>query len=235
MNRSHLSEERLNDYAEGALAPADRQAVEDHLAACADCRAEAAGLRTLLADLERLPREVHPPRDLLPQIETAARRPEVVPIDREGSRDRAGSRGRSLRDLRAPLAAAALGLVVVTAAATFLFVQSRGPEPIAERAPGVAGSPAPGDFPAGFRAVANEYDRAIGELTATLESHSADLDPLTVRLVEENLRIIDRAIRESRAALDADPGNELLRHLVVASYERKLDLLRQATQPPAPL
>ena len=211
MTDGHLTEEKLNDYAEGVLEPAVRGSVEAHLAACTECRAEAAGLSALLEDLGRLPREIRPRRELLPQIEAR------------------------LRPRRASLAAAALALVTVGAAAAVLLVRGPDPAPVAERGPFGDGEGPPTAGPAGFPTVAAEYDRAIGELAGALESRRAELDPTTVRLVEENLAIIDRAIRESRAALAADPGDETLRQLVLFSYERKLDLLRQATQPAAPL
>src|SRR6516162_4557323 len=46
---------QLGVYLTGAIAPADRAAVVRHLAACADCRAELAGLAPLPALLRRPP------------------------------------------------------------------------------------------------------------------------------------------------------------------------------------
>ena len=54
------------------------------------------------------------------------------------------------------------------------------------------------------------------------------LDPETVRLLEENLAIIDQAIEESRAALAQDPGSGLLRRILTDTMRRKMDFLRQA-------
>jgi anti-sigma factor RsiW len=45
----------LGVYLTGAIAPADREAAVRHLAACADCRAELAGLAALPALLRRPP------------------------------------------------------------------------------------------------------------------------------------------------------------------------------------
>ena len=56
------------------------------------------------------------------------------------------------------------------------------------------------------------------------------LSPETLRLIEENLRLIDVALEQSRAALSADPGNSTARALAVAVLEKKLDLLRSATR-----
>ncbi len=47
--------ERLSAYLDGELAPADAAALERHLAACAECRDELAGLREVRALLRALP------------------------------------------------------------------------------------------------------------------------------------------------------------------------------------
>ena len=60
----HLTEERLNQLAEGSLEPAERADAERHVAACATCRAEVEGLRALRRDAAALPRSIQPPRDL---------------------------------------------------------------------------------------------------------------------------------------------------------------------------
>src|SRR2546427_555962 len=56
------------------------------------------------------------------------------------------------------------------------------------------------------------------------------LRPETVAVGGRNLRIIDAAIRESRAALERDPGNAELRQLFAAAYRQKVELLRWATR-----
>jgi hypothetical protein len=48
-----------------------------------------------------------------------------------------------------------------------------------------------------------------------------------VRVVEQNLEVIDRAIAEARAAIAADPANAYLNGQVAANMRRKLDLLRR--------
>jgi hypothetical protein len=47
-------------------------------------------------------------------------------------------------------------------------------------------------------------------------------------VIERNLRAIDQAIRESRAALDADPANTYLNSHLADARRRKLELLRRA-------
>jgi hypothetical protein len=69
----HLAEALLHGYAEGALDADARREVEAHLAACADCRADAEALRALLARVRELPRAVEPERDLWQGIEARIR------------------------------------------------------------------------------------------------------------------------------------------------------------------
>jgi hypothetical protein len=61
-------ENRLHDYADGVLTPRERQEVERHLEACADCRAEMQFLLALRQQISRLPQSLEPPRDLWPEI-----------------------------------------------------------------------------------------------------------------------------------------------------------------------
>jgi hypothetical protein len=79
-----------------------------------------------------------------------------------------------------------------------------------------------------YEAVENQYASAISDLLAALEADRDRLAPETVRLIEENLVIIDEAIRQSLTALQATPQSEPLQQAVMTSYERKLDFLRQA-------
>jgi hypothetical protein len=72
------------------------------------------------------------------------------------------------------------------------------------------------------------YDREIARLHAVLEQRRADLDPATVAIVEENLRVIDHAIAQSRAALAHDPRSGFLNERLLDALDRKVDLLRTA-------
>ena len=73
------------------------------------------------------------------------------------------------------------------------------------------------------------YDAAVAELEDALASGRGRLDPRTLRVVEQNLRVIDRALDEARRAVAADPGNTWLRSHLAATMKRKVDLLRSAT------
>jgi hypothetical protein len=73
------------------------------------------------------------------------------------------------------------------------------------------------------------YDAAIAELELALARGRGTLDPNTIRILEQNLAIIDRAVAEARRAVAADPANTYLRDHLAATMRRKVDLLRRAT------
>src|SRR5690349_22220113 len=76
---THLSEETLNEYLDGALPSSMRAEAESHLAACPACRARVEALRSLFAELDALPEAVLE-RDLSPAVMAAltAHVPRVV-------------------------------------------------------------------------------------------------------------------------------------------------------------
>ena len=73
-----------------------------------------------------------------------------------------------------------------------------------------------------------DYQQAVADLEGVLQQGREVLDEETVRILEENLETIDRAIREAQDALSQDPGSKLLRRLLSESLRRKVDLLRHA-------
>ena len=79
----------------------------------------------------------------------------------------------------------------------------------------------------------SEYARAADDLLAALNRRREQLSPETMAVVEENLRIIDRAIREVRTALEEDPGNAGNGHQFTSLYARKVALLQRAVRLPA--
>ncbi|HEU0300447.1 MAG TPA: zf-HC2 domain-containing protein [Longimicrobium sp.] len=225
--------ELLDDFVGGELEPREEREVRRHLMQCESCRAEEQALRALLDEAAALPDEVMPDDDLwhriAPRLE--ARTAAVVETERMPEVRVIGP--RPVRPL--PwwmLAAASIALVVVTSLATLRFA-GRGGEPVL--ATQTAQPPRAGTTSAGtptalaaFRPAEQEYEKAITELQAALQARRGQLAPQTVATVEANLRIIDQAIRESRAALAADPNRPELAEMLSDAYDTKLDVLRQA-------
>jgi hypothetical protein len=73
------------------------------------------------------------------------------------------------------------------------------------------------------------YVEELQRLELALERGRTRLDPNTVRVLEKNLAVIDRAIRESQEALSLDPGNAYLEEHLERAYRGKVDYLREAT------
>src|SRR5947208_2291054 len=94
------------------------------------------------------------------------------------------------------------------------------PVAVAERAPVLLNASAyPGDA---------RFDAQVADLERALARGRGRLDTATVRVIERNLRIIDRAIRGAQSALAADPANSYLNLHLAQEMRRKLELLRQA-------
>jgi len=70
--------------------------------------------------------------------------------------------------------------------------------------------------------------REVARLEAILAGNRGDLDVNTARILEKNLDVIDHAIRESLAALRADPGNRFLETHLERSIHTKGEYLRDA-------
>jgi anti-sigma factor RsiW len=214
----HPREDRIQDYVDDLLCREERAEVEQHLVSCAACQAEVASLRDLVTGLHAIDRDVRPDRDLLAGINTAideATEPAAhVPI-----------RHRTIASMRVPLAAAAVALIAISAAVTSAVVhrQRNAVSHGAESAPYVRNATYD-------NTVDRRYRSATEELERTLAAQRSKLAPETVRLVEDNLRIIDQALAEARAAMRDDPNDATLRDLMRSAYEKKLDLLRNATQ-----
>lgn len=152
---------------------------------------------------EDLPPEIEPARDLWPGIEARIGNAERMP-PRKGPRER-----RWTRPWVGGLAAAAC---VAALAAGSVFLSGNGAE-VGE---------------AGGMSVAQEMEEAYGpaleELRLLVESR--ELAPETREVIERNLLVIDGAIRETQAAVEADPGAPVALASLRRMYERKLDVLR---------
>src|SRR5262245_4301534 len=101
----HPDAEQLAEYAEGALAGADRAEVEQHLAACDDCRAVVVDTMDYLATEREAPDslQVGDTKDFPAAERPAAGLPRVLPF-------------RSLRDMRGVAAALATAAIIALAA-----------------------------------------------------------------------------------------------------------------------
>jgi hypothetical protein len=72
------------------------------------------------------------------------------------------------------------------------------------------------------------YDKEINTLQRIVRRQKAGLDTSTAAVIEKNLRTLDSAIAQIRAALKKDPGSSLLGGQASRALEMKVELLRRA-------
>jgi len=201
--------DRFSDYLDGGMGGTERQALEQHLAGCAECRSVLDQLTRVRARARVLPDQA-PARDLWPEI----------------AREIAGGPSRlSVRAFSVPqLLAAGVALMLLSGSAAWIAAR--------RASPSAAAPPGPTAWHAStvWRSEA-PYAAAVAQLQATLDEgrRSGALDTATVRVLLHSLAIVDTAILEARRALAADPASPYLNHHLADTMRRKLDLLRQAS------
>lgn len=207
--------DRLSEYLDDELDPAERAALAAHLEHCAECAATVADLERVVARARGL-ENPGPATDLWPGI---AARIGSVPVAR-----------RRIAFSIPQLLAAGIALMVLSGGAAWLL------HPSARLAAGSAAA-APGEGPptqtplrtAGWeRRAAPGYDAAVADLERVLAEGRGRLDTATVRTLEQNLRVIDSAIAQARRAVAADSANAYLNSHLAETMRWKLDLLRRA-------
>ncbi|HEX4933967.1 MAG TPA: hypothetical protein VFV33_12350, partial [Gemmatimonadaceae bacterium] len=77
------------------------------------------------------------------------------------------------------------------------------------------------------------YARDVAELRAIVSQRRSELDSTTIAVLEKNLELIDRAIAESRAALERDPASEFLADQLARAMTKKVAILRTVASLPA--
>ncbi len=230
MNTDRFTE-LLSDYLDHDLPRAEFDAVERHLGTCAECRDVLAGLADVKSRAASL---VDPPAPIDLWAGIASR------IGSAGSTSEAPARRAVVLELprreRTPLRwvpwalpqwLAAAAVIAVVAAGAVWFAQGRKASD-STRA-GVATTPAVTETDAASADFdASRIEGEIGELQLALERGRGKLDPKTVQVLEDNLRIIRKATEDARQALEQDPANRELKDYLAGSVQRKLDMVRRA-------
>ena len=158
--------------------------------------------------LNRLPREIEPPRDLWPGIAARLQTPRAAP--------------RSSHAYRwLPLATAA-SLLVAVGAALFSYhnLRTQSPPALAQTLDWTPGVPA--------RQVAHIEQLHAAErqrLRQTLAARATSMDTQTLATLRKNLEIMDRASEEIRAAIKAQPQNGQWVNLLLDNYQQEFEML----------
>jgi len=197
---------RLDDYVDGSLPEGELHDVELHLADCPSCREEASRIHALVLAAASLPRELLPDRELWGGIKARL------------SRENLSSARRGPLALLPALAAA----LAVLAALLSVFLRGAPEAPKA-----IAGVQAASTLGQQEHVQEAEVDylKATSQLTLALDARRGSLSRETQAAVDENMRVIDEALRQVRLALEKDPGNRQLTKLLASTHQKKLDLL----------
>jgi hypothetical protein len=250
-------DERLSDWLEHDLDAGTHAMLERHAAGCARCAALMADLASIRHEAASLP-EMVPSRDLWPEIKARIQAPvislETRPTARYALRRAwwmgAAAAGlvavtagvtylatKGTRSENGPVIATSVPAVVrtpdsaqsepATAPAVTLASETQRSSAQREARPS-AGSPTPSEV-----TEESEYSRDVAQLRAIVRQRRAELDSTTITVLEKNLEIIDRAIAESRTALQRDPASEFLADQLARAMTKKVAILRTAALLPA--
>jgi hypothetical protein len=251
-----LLDERLSEWLEHDLDAGTRAALERHAAGCARCTALVADLASIRREAASLP-ELMPSRDLWPEIEARIQAP-VISLETPRT---AARRSRSFWWMGATAAGLVAVTASITYYATSHVTpappmaalnpavvddsDTTEPERVTEpeatlasetkrtNAQRGARQSGPASTPSGAAEEASEYSRDVAQLRAVLTQRRGELDSTTVAVLEKNLELIDRAIAESRAALQRDPASEFLADQLARAMTKKVAILRTAALLPA--
>jgi anti-sigma-K factor RskA len=221
----HPDELVINDYADDALAPAERADVERHLASCAECRALVDDFREIRRVAGSLDRREPPVRawtriERAIQLEAANR---ASRAEQDAGRPGTGlvARVKASRSIWLGLAAAAV-LVLATAVGLRLLPRAARPD----HPPAGSASSDAAQIEAELRQAEAHYEKAIQGLEQIANAEKGALDPQTAATLQKNLSVIDQAISESRAALRAEPTSEPAQQSLIDSFKTKMGLLQ---------
>jgi hypothetical protein len=228
-------EERLMAYLECELEAGPQAAMEHHRASCGRCDALVRDLAELSRQASSMP-PIAPSRDLWPEINARLETP-IVPLHRasqpstpvhasEASVGRV-STGRAPRMISLRIfALAATVLIAVTSVMTWQVARNGADQPaVSTTASAERGA---SDVPAALVANAGiVYEQEISALRTIVDERFTELDSATVAELRRNLEIIDRAILDSREALERDPASRVLSTTLDRALESKLALMRR--------
>lgn len=224
--------DRLSEHLDGDLSAEDSAAVEAHLLMCSECAKARDEILSVREAGRALP-DWGPGSDLWPgileQVEGArVGNPSgsgVIDLRvRMAERPVARRVGRQIRFTIPQLIAASVALIFLSGAGALSL-----------RPSGSAVS-AGSNLESPFAQLVSDGGGAEGiqdevaALQELLEANRGELEENTVRILEKNLEIIDRAIDESRRALAQDPSSVFLQGHLADALERKAGYLREAAR-----
>ncbi|HEU4878221.1 MAG TPA: zf-HC2 domain-containing protein [Gemmatimonadaceae bacterium] len=251
-------DEIFPEYFEGELDDARRAMVEAHASSCARCQGLIRDIASIQQTAANLP-DLAPSRDLWQGIE-ARIQPPVVSIGERRERHGLSRRMLGLAAAALVVISSSLTYVVTRPPAPsgkkpVRIVEAPRDLPVStdEIGPAVtppieapaAAAPAesrPSETPRARNASARKTQLSaaeqalapeIAQLQKTLNQKRDQLDPSTVKVVEDNLALIDAAVKQARAALMRDPASGFLTEQLDNALHKKVELLRTVAMLPS--
>lgn len=219
---------------DGDIDPAQREALEAHLATCDVCRplmTDLQQIRQLAGTLERHA----PPRDAWTRLSAQlAQEPAFQKAASTASASKSSAPTAARFGARVPhwtwsaLAAAAC-LVIIVGGGLYMLRTFTSTSPAKQTT--AADSNAESrrlveSVESELQQAADHYDKAIQSLEQVANASDSPLDTATMATVKANLDVIDRAIDESRAALKAQPESQVAQQSLFEAFRRKVSLLQ---------
>lgn len=244
----------LDDMLDIGVQPAVRDRMDAHRLDCAECDALAADFIRIKAEAAKLPL-LTPSHDLWAGIESRIGAEVIeLPVHTGEMEVAAGDVYESPAALVAPVSPLAAGAWLgarsarsvapwraLAAATVLVAVTSAITWTVANRAAGRPADIAAVQPDSGFevamaatrnvrltsgRTLEETYDGEIATLRRLVDERRADIDSVTLAVVERNLLIIDQAIAESKMALAQSPNSAFLLERLTDAYDSKLRTLR---------
>jgi hypothetical protein len=192
-------------------------------------------LRAIIRAASELP-ELSPSRDLWSGIESRIEAPVVALPTRIAAA--ADTATRIVPAVPLPwrqLAIAASLLIAVTAGVTYTLTKRNGPEVAVRNDTGTVDAPISrvAVEPVSLQTAEQTFDHEIGAMRTIIAERRKELDPVTLGVLQKNLKLIDAAIAESKAALAKDPASAFLLDRLSHAYDSKLQLLREVANIPS--
>jgi anti-sigma factor RsiW len=213
------SRQQIQELIDGTLGPIRRSELEQHLDECASCRALFEDLRKVRDAAASIP-TLEPPDHVWMQIAGRLRQ--------EGRVHDRSAPARAPRLQYAWLGIAAALVIAVGAALMYVIVPDS--QPGGDGPATIAGNaPATDTVQSGvedLRQAEKLLQSGVAKLRDGLGSDGQSLPAPVAATLESNLKILDQAIAESSAAVQAEPQNVAARTSLFDSLQRKISLLQ---------
>ena len=212
----------IHEAVDGSIGSIRRAELELHVDTCDACGALLEDLQRIRGAAAALP-ALEPPDGAWLQIAGRLRQ--------EGRIADTPTVGAAARTYGMWLAAAAAVILVIASAVLVLprFRTTPAPAP-APQTVAAPGNAADGKTVESVQnkvdAAQQQFEKAIAELEKVAKANQQALDPDTSATIDKNLGIIDQAIAENRAAVNAEPASVAARETLFQALRSKVTLLQ---------